>query len=46
VIGIGGSGPPRLHFVKARQFDKKFDAGKKDMIEDLDLSTFKRPNQA
>lgn len=31
--------------MKARDFDKKFDQGKEDIIEDLDLSSLKRPNQ-
>ncbi len=31
--------------MKARSFDKKFDNNKQDVINDLDLSTIKRPNQ-
>ena len=31
--------------MKAEEFDTKFDNNKEDIIEDLDLSTFKRPNQ-
>lgn len=31
--------------MKAKNFDKKFDDNKKDIIDDLDLSTIKRPNQ-
>lgn len=31
--------------MKARNFDKKFDQGKKDIIDDLDLSTTRRVNQ-
>ena len=31
--------------MKAKDFDKKFDDNKVDIIEDLDLSTLKRPNQ-
>ncbi len=31
--------------MKAKDFDKKFDQGKDDIIEDLDLSSLKRPNQ-
>jgi hypothetical protein len=31
--------------MKAKVFDKKFDEGKEDIIEDLDLSSLKRPNQ-
>lgn len=31
--------------MKARDFDKKFDQGKKDIIDDLDLSTARRANQ-
>ncbi len=31
--------------MKAKDFDKKFDQGKEDIIEDLDLSTLKRSNQ-
>jgi hypothetical protein len=32
--------------MKAQVFDKKFDDGEVDIIDDLDLSTAKRPNQA
>lgn len=32
--------------MKAKIFDEKFDDGQLDVIEDLDLSTVKRPNQA
>ena len=31
--------------MKAKNFDKKFDDNKQDIISDLDLSTIKRPNQ-
>ena len=31
--------------MKAKDFDKKFDDNKFDIIENLDLSTLKRPNQ-
>lgn len=31
--------------MKAKQFDKKFDENKLDIVSDLDLSTIKRPNQ-
>lgn len=31
--------------MKAKEFDKKFDDNKNDIIDDLDLSTLKRPNQ-
>lgn len=31
--------------MKAKNFDKKFDQGKKDIIDDLDLSTARRANQ-
>jgi len=31
--------------MKARNFDKKFDDNKQDIIDDLDLTTIKRPNQ-
>lgn len=31
--------------MKAKEFDKKFDQGKKDIIDDLDLSTARRANQ-
>jgi len=31
--------------MKAKEFDKKFDEDKKDIIDDLDLSTLERPNQ-
>ncbi|OCW96074.1 type II toxin-antitoxin system BrnA family antitoxin [Alishewanella sp. HH-ZS] len=32
--------------MKAEVFDKKFDDNAVDIIDDLDLSTIKRPNQA
>lgn len=32
--------------MKAKVFDKKFDDGEVDIIDDLDLSTARRPNQA
>jgi hypothetical protein len=32
--------------MKAKAFDKKFDDGEVDIIDDLDLSTIKRPNQS
>ncbi|MFQ5659499.1 MAG: type II toxin-antitoxin system BrnA family antitoxin [Gammaproteobacteria bacterium] len=31
--------------MKAKNFDKKFDDNKQDIINDLDLSSIKRPNQ-
>jgi len=31
--------------MKAKDFDKKFDDDKQDVIDDLDLSTINRPNQ-
>ncbi len=31
--------------MKAKDFDKKFDDNKKYIIDDLDLSSAKRPNQ-
>ncbi len=31
--------------MKAKDFDKKFDDNKQDIIDDLDLSTARRPNQ-
>jgi len=31
--------------MKAKDFDKKFDDNKVDIINDLDLITIKRPNQ-
>ena len=31
--------------MKAKDLDKKFDENKTDIIDDLDLSTLKRPNQ-
>lgn len=31
--------------MKARNFDRKFDEGKKDIVDDLDLSTARRVNQ-
>ncbi len=31
--------------MKARNFGKKFDNNKQDVINNLDLSTIKRPNQ-
>jgi len=32
--------------MKAKDFDKKFDDNEQDIIDDLDLSTIKRPNQS
>jgi len=32
--------------MKAKTFDKRFDDDEVDIIDDLDLSTAKRPNQA
>ena len=31
--------------MKAKDFDKKYDENKTDIIDDLDLFTLKRPNQ-
>ena len=31
--------------MKAKDFDKKFDEAKEDIIDELDLSNIKRPNQ-
>lgn len=31
--------------MKAKDLDKKFDAGKEDIIDSLDLESLKRPNQ-
>ncbi|MGC3872886.1 type II toxin-antitoxin system BrnA family antitoxin [Halomonas sp. GXIMD04776] len=31
--------------MKAKDFDKKFDEGKEDIVDDLDLSTARRVNQ-
>lgn len=31
--------------MKAKDFDKKFDDGKEDIIDDLDISTARRPGQ-
>lgn len=31
--------------MKAKNFDKKFDDNKSDIVSDLDLSSIKRPNQ-
>ena len=31
--------------MKAKDFDKKFDENKADILDNLDLSTIKRPNQ-
>ena len=31
--------------MKAKAFDKKFDANKADIIDDLDLASIKRPNR-
>ena len=31
--------------MKAKKFDKKFDDGKEDIIDDLDLSKARRPNE-
>ncbi len=32
--------------MKAKSLDKKFDENKSDIVDELDLSTIKRPNQA
>jgi hypothetical protein len=32
--------------MKAKKFDEKFDASVEDIVDDLDLSTLKRPNQS
>jgi len=32
--------------MKAKDFDEKFDQGEEDIVEDLDLSTARRVNQA
>ena len=32
--------------MKAKELDEKFDSGKDDIVDDLDLSTLTRPNQA
>jgi len=32
--------------MKAKSLDKKFDENKSDILDDLDLSTIQRPNQA
>lgn len=32
--------------MKAKEFDKKFDAGKEDIVADLDLSTAVKPKQS
>ena len=31
--------------MKAKPFDEKFDANEEDIVDDLDLSTFRRVNQ-
>lgn len=31
--------------MKAKDFDKKFDDNKQEIMDDLDLSSIKRPNQ-
>ena len=31
--------------MKAKEFDKKFDGGAVDIVQDLDLTTARRPNQ-
>ena len=32
--------------MKAKELDEKFDSGEDDIVDDLDLSTLTRPNQA
>lgn len=32
--------------MRAKELDEKFDSGKDDIVDDLDLSTLTRPNQA
>ncbi len=31
--------------MKAKEFDKKFDQNQEDIIDDLDLTTLRKPNQ-
>ena len=42
----GGQDLRRWRCMKAKKFDEKFDAGVEDIVDDLDLSTLKRPNQS
>jgi hypothetical protein len=42
---LGDLAQLRWSYMKAKDFDKKFDQGKEDVIDDLDLSSIKRPNQ-
>jgi len=35
----------RLKSMRAEEFDKKFDDNQEDIVEYLDLSTLRRPNQ-
>ena len=32
--------------MKAKAFDRKFDEGQSDIVDDLDLTTARRPNQS
>lgn len=41
----GGSGNLRWYSMKAKSLDKKFDNNQSDIVDELDLSTIKRPNQ-
>jgi len=42
---FGAPEKPRWNSMKTQEFDKKFDAGQEDIIDDLDLSTLKHPNR-
>ncbi|MCF8044304.1 MAG: hypothetical protein K9J83_00485 [Desulfarculaceae bacterium] len=35
----------RLSYMKAKDFDKKFDQNQEDIIDDVDLTTLRKPNQ-
>jgi hypothetical protein len=42
---LGDLAQLRWSYMKAKDFDKKFDQGREDVIDDLDLSSIRRPNQ-
>ena len=45
IISVRSSRKTEVELMKSKDFDKKFDENKTDIIDDLDLFTLKRPNQ-
>ncbi len=44
IISVRAPVKQRWNSMKAKDFDKKFDDNKQDIIDELDLSTINRPN--